>query len=60
MKKCKECGSHNWDIVIAYLRKEEGNWISLWQCHNCKRVVSATDEDIEGGGGKNIAKLYKL
>jgi len=50
MRKCKECGSCNWEIVIGYLRKEEGKWISLWQCYNCKRVVSATDEDLDGEG----------
>ena len=50
MKKCKECGSKNWEIVLCDIRKVEGKWISLWQCHNCKRVVSATDEDIEGEG----------
>jgi len=32
--KCKECGSKDWEQI------DNEDWLPLWQCKNCKRVIS--------------------
>ncbi len=42
--RCEECGNNEWETVLGYVRKEEEEWIHLFQCKNCKRVVACDDD----------------
>jgi len=46
MRKCKECGSSNWEIVVPNFKGDK----DLWQCSKCKRVVCTTFENLDGEG----------
>ena len=48
--KCKDCGAEEWDIILGYVREEEGRNLHLYQCMNCKRCVCGTDDVTDEGG----------
>ena len=48
--KCEECGNDEWEIVLAYVKIEEGTPIHLFQCKKCKRVVAVGDDYFDSDG----------